>query len=120
MNKVNVREKLELFTDYFNPRVVGQVGDTAVKLVKFQGEFVWHSHELEDEMFFVMSGEFEMHFRDRIVTITAGEFLIVPKGTEHKPVAQREVAIMLIEPATTLNTGNAASSDLTRNTLETI
>lgn len=120
MNKVNVAEKLELFDDYFNPRVVGQVNDTAVKLVKFQGEFVWHSHELEDEMFFVMSGEFEMHFRDKVVTITAGEFLIVPKGMEHKPVAQREVAIMLIEPATTLNTGNAISSELTRVTLETI
>ena len=115
-----MRDKLELFTDYFNPRVVGQVNDTAVKLVKFQGEFVWHSHELEDEMFFVMSGEFEMHFRDKVVNVEAGEFLIVPKGVEHKPVAQREVAVMLIEPATTLNTGNAASSDLTRSTLETI
>ena len=120
MDKINVAEKLELFTDHWSPKVVGQINNVAVKLVKFQGEFVWHSHELEDEMFFVMSGEFEMHFRDRIVMITAGEFLIVPKGTEHKPVAQREVAIMLIEPATTLNTGNAASSDLTRSTLETI
>ena len=120
MTEVNVQEKLELFSDYFNPRVVGQVNDTAVKLVKLQGEFVWHSHELEDEMFFVMSGEFQMHFRDKVVTVTAGEFLIVPKGVEHKPVAQREVAIMLIEPASTLNTGDAAPSDLTRPTLETI
>lgn len=120
MNKVNVQEKLELFTDYFNPRVIGQVNDTAVKLVKFQGEFVWHSHTEEDEMFFVMSGEFEMHFRDTIVMVTAGEFLIVPKGTEHKPVARREVAIMLIEPVSTLNTGDATQSDLTRPTLETI
>ena len=120
MTKVNVQEKLELFSDHFNPRVVGRVNDTAVKLVKFQGEFVWHSHELEDEMFFVMSGEFEMHFRDKVVTIKAGEFLIVPKGTEHKPVALREVAIMLIEPVSTLNTGDAAPSDLTRPTIETI
>lgn len=120
MNKVNVRDKLELFTDYFNPRVVGQVNGTAVKLVKFQGEFVWHSHKAEDEMFFVMSGEFEMHFRDKVVTVTTGEFLIVPKGVEHKPIAQHEVAVMLIEPATTLNTGDAAHSDLTRSTLETI
>ena len=120
MTKVNVREKLELFSDYFNPRVVGQVNDTAVKLVKFQGEFVWHSHESEDEMFFVMDGEFKMHFRDRVVKLEAGEFLIVPKGVEHKPMAEREVSIMLIEPATTLNTGNAASSELTRTTLETI
>ena len=96
------------------------MNDTAVKLVKFQGEFVWHSHLEEDEMFFVMSGEFEMHFRDKIVKLEAGEFLIVPKGTEHKPVAQREVAVMLIEPATTLNTGDATESNLTHSTLETI
>jgi mannose-6-phosphate isomerase-like protein (cupin superfamily) len=117
---VNVRDKLSLFSDYFNPRVVGRVNDTAVKLVKFQGEFVWHSHEFEDEMFFVMEGEFEMHFRDRVVKLEAGEFLIVPKGTEHKPVAALEVSIMLIEPVGTLNTGNAAANELTRTTLETI
>jgi mannose-6-phosphate isomerase-like protein (cupin superfamily) len=120
MTKVNVREKLELFSDYFNPRVVGRVNDTAVKLVKFQGEFVWHSHEFEDEMFFVMNGSFEMHFRGEVVKLEAGEFLIVPKGVEHKPVAAQEVSIMLIEPVGTLNTGNAAANELTRTTLETI
>jgi mannose-6-phosphate isomerase-like protein (cupin superfamily) len=118
--KVNLIDKLALFDDHFNPRVVGQVNDTAVKLVKFQGEFVWHSHEHEDELFFVVGGSFEMHFRDKIVTVNTGEFLIVPHGVEHKPVAEREVSIMLIEPATTLNTGDAAPSDLTRTTLETI
>lgn len=120
MNKVSVAEKLGLFGDYFNPRVVGRINDTAVKLVKFQGEFVWHSHELEDEMFFVVDGSFDMHFRDKVVTINAGEFLIVPRGVEHKPVAQREVSVMLIEPDTTLNTGDAAPNELTRTTLETI
>ena len=96
------------------------MNDTAVKLVKFQGEFVWHSHEFEDEMFFVMDGRFEMHFRDQIVPLEAGEFLVVPKGVEHKPVAALEVSIMLIEPIGTLNTGNAAPNELTRTTLETI
>ncbi|NJK45102.1 MAG: cupin domain-containing protein [Pleurocapsa sp. SU_196_0] len=119
MDKVNLRDKLALFSDHFNPRVVGRVNDTSVKLVKFQGEFVWHHHELEDEMFLVLDGSFEMHFRDRIVTVDSGEFLIVPRGVEHKPVAAREVSIMLIEPATTLNTGNTVG-DLTRTKLETI
>jgi mannose-6-phosphate isomerase-like protein (cupin superfamily) len=120
VDKVNLREKLAVFSDHFNPRVVGQVNDTAVKLVKFQGEFVWHHHELEDEMFLVVNGSFDMHFRDRVIHLEAGEFLIVPRGVEHKPVAEREVAVMLIEPATTLNTGNAAHSELTRTKLETI
>jgi mannose-6-phosphate isomerase-like protein (cupin superfamily) len=120
VEKVNLRAKLELFSDHFNPRLVGQINDTAVKLVKFQGEFVWHHHELEDEMFFVVDGSFDMHFRDQVVRLEAGEFLIVPKGVEHKPVAEREVAVMLIEPASTLNTGNAVGSDLTRTKLETI
>jgi mannose-6-phosphate isomerase-like protein (cupin superfamily) len=119
VDKINLRAKLELFHDHFNPRVVGQINDTAVKLVKFQGEFVWHHHELEDEMFLVLDGGFDMHFRDRIVHLEAGEFLIVPRGVEHKPVAEREVAVMLIEPASTLNTGNTVG-ELTRTTLETI
>jgi mannose-6-phosphate isomerase-like protein (cupin superfamily) len=119
VNKVNLRNKLALFSDHFNPRVVGRINDTAVRLVKFQGEFVWHHHELEDEMFLVLDGSFEMHFRDRVVRVDTGEFLIVPKGVEHKPVAAREVSVMLIEPATTLNTGNTIG-DLTRTKLETI
>ena len=106
MNKVNVSEKLELFDDYFNPRVVGRVGDTAVKLVKFQGEFVWHHHENEDEMFLVVRGRMRMGLRTGEIELSEGEFFIVPKGTEHKPSAQEECWVVLIEPTTTLNTGN--------------
>jgi len=119
MKKVNVDEKLSLFSDYFNPRVVGELNGQQVKLVKFQGEFVWHKHDNEDEMFFVVKGTFNMEFRDKIVTINENEFLIVPRGVDHKPVAVNEVSIMLFEPATTLNTGDA-QSDLTRHQLEKI
>ncbi|MEI9957985.1 MAG: cupin domain-containing protein [Ferruginibacter sp.] len=119
MEKVNVDEKLSLFSDYFNPRVVGELNGQQVKLVKFQGEFVWHKHDNEDEMFYVLKGTFTMEFRDKIVTINENEFLIVPRGVEHKPVATNEVSIMLFEPATTLNTGDA-ESDLTRHELEKI
>jgi len=106
MEKVNVLEKLSLFTDYFNPKIVGELNGQHIKLVKFKGEFVWHHHDNEDELFYVVKGCFDMHLRDKIITINAGEFLIVPKGVQHKPVAKEEVEIMLFEPATTLNTGN--------------
>jgi mannose-6-phosphate isomerase-like protein (cupin superfamily) len=104
--KVNVAEKLALFSEHFSPKIVGEINNVAVKLVKFQGEFVWHHHELEDEMFYVIAGEFDMEFRDKTVHLAAGEFLIVPRGVEHRPVAQSEVSVMLIEPNTVLNTGN--------------
>jgi mannose-6-phosphate isomerase-like protein (cupin superfamily) len=113
--KVNVAEKLELFHDHWSPKIVGEVNNIAVKLVKFQGEFVWHHHKLEDEMFFVISGEFDMEFRDKTVHLAAGEFLIVPKGLEHRPVAQHEVAVMLIEPNTVLNTGNVLDEKTVEN-----
>ena len=119
MEKINVAEKLSLFNDYFNPRIAGELNGQQVKLVKFQGEFVWHKHDNEDEMFFVVKGTFNMEFRDKIVTINENEFLIVPRGVDHKPVAVNEVSIMLFEPATTLNTGDA-QSDLTRHQLEKI
>lgn len=106
MEKINVAEKLATFCDYFNPRVAGELNGQQVKLVKFQGEFVWHHHDHEDELFYVVKGSFDMHLRDRIITVNAGEFLIMPRGVEHKPVAAEEVEIMLFEPATTLNTGN--------------
>jgi mannose-6-phosphate isomerase-like protein (cupin superfamily) len=106
MEKVNVTEKLSGFSDYFNPRIVGELNGQQVKLVKFQGEFIWHHHEVEDELFYVVKGSFEMHMRDHIITVNAGEFLVMPHGVEHKPVAREEVEIMLFEPATTLNTGN--------------
>ena len=120
MEKVNVAEKLSLFSDHFNPRIAGELNGQQVKLVKFQGEFVWHHHDNEDELFYVVKGSFDMHLRDKIITINEGEFLIMPKGVEHKPVAKEEVEIMLFEPATTLNTGNITDSDLTRAELSKI
>ena len=106
MEKVNLAEKLSVFKDYFNPRIVGELNGQQVKLVKFQGEFIWHHHDNEDELFYVAKGSFDMHFRDKTIIVNTGEFLIVPRGVEHKPVAEQEVSIMLFEPATTLNTGN--------------
>ncbi len=106
MKTINLKEKLVQFSEHFSPRLLGQVNNTDIKLVKFMGEFIWHHHEFEDEMFLVLNGEFQMHFRDRIETVRAGECLIVPRGTEHKPVAAQEVSVMLIEPVGTLNTGN--------------
>jgi mannose-6-phosphate isomerase-like protein (cupin superfamily) len=120
MEKVNLAEKLASFSDYFNPRIAGELNGQCVKLVKFKGEFVWHHHDNEDELFYVVKGSFDMHLRDKIITVNAGEFLIMPRGVEHKPVAAEEVEIMLFEPATTVNTGNATDSDLTRTVLQTI
>lgn len=106
MKKVNLSEKFSLFSDFSSPKIVGELNSQQVKLVKMIGEFVWHHHETEDELFYIVKGSLDMHLRDQIITINAGEFLIVPHGVEHKPVANEEVHIMLFEPATTLNTGN--------------
>jgi len=119
MEKVNVSEKLATFNDYFNPRVVGELNGQQVKLVKFQGEFIWHHHENEDELFYVVKGSFDMHMRNKIITINAGEFLVMPRGVEHKPVAKEEVEILLFEPASTLNTGNI-ENEMTVKNLEKI
>ncbi len=112
MQKVNLREKLALFSDYWNPRVVGDLNGQHVKLVKFKGEFVWHDHADEDEFFLVLHGTFRMEFRDKTVTLAEGEFIIVPRGVEHRPVADQEVEVMLFEPAQIRHTGNV-ESDLT-------
>ncbi|MFT3793976.1 cupin domain-containing protein [Flavobacterium sp.] len=117
MEKVNINEKLAQFSDHWNPRIAGELNGQHVKLVKFQGEFVWHQHEDEDEMFYVLKGEFDMEFRDKTVTLRENEFLIVPRGVEHRPVAKEEVSVMLFEPASTLNTGNTRG-ELTRDQLE--
>ena len=109
MHKVNLREKLALFSDYWNPRVIGELNGQHVKVVKFQGEFVWHSHAEEDEFFLVLQGSFRMEFRDRSVTLGEGEFMIVPRGVEHRPVAEREVQVMLFEPAQIKHTGDVES-----------
>ena len=106
---VNLRQKLALFDAHWDPKVVGELNGQHVKLVKFQGEFVWHHHEHEDELFLVVKGRFTMEFRDRRVPIEEGEFLIVPRGVDHRPVAEQEVHVLLFEPATTLNTGNVVS-----------
>ncbi len=119
MNKVNLAEKFSLFHDYWHPRIAGELNGQHIKLVKFQGEFVWHKHEAEDEMFFVVKGQFVMEFRDKQIELNENEFLIVPKGVEHKPVAVNEVSVLLFEPATTLNTGNI-KSELTKENLESI
>lgn len=106
MEKINIKDKLSLFSDHWNPRIVGELNGQHVKLVKFKGEFTWHSHEQEDELFYVLEGKFKMEFRDKTVEVLPNEFLIVPKGVEHRPVAENEVSVMLFEPAGTLNTGN--------------
>ncbi|MES2776528.1 MAG: cupin domain-containing protein [Bacteroidota bacterium] len=118
-DKINIAEKFSLFADHWNPRIVGELNGQHVKLVKFQGEFVWHQHDNEDEMFYVVKGRFNMEFRDKTVELTENEFLIVPKGVEHRPVADNEVWVMLFEPATTLNTGNT-ESELTKHELHKI
>lgn len=108
MDKVNIAEKLALFAEHWSPKVVGELNGQHVKLVKFQGDFVWHKHDHEDELFLVVEGRFRMDFRDREVWLEEGEFLIVPRGVEHRPSADEEVHVLLFEPASTLNTGDVS------------
>lgn len=119
MNKVTLSEKFSLFSEYWSPKIVGELNGQHVKLVKLNGEFVWHKHDNEDEMFFVIDGTLKIEFRDKTITLHKDEFLIIPKGTEHKPIAEEEVLVMLFEPATTLNTGDA-ESQLTKHKLDRI
>jgi mannose-6-phosphate isomerase-like protein (cupin superfamily) len=106
IEKVNLAEKLAMFGDHWHPRIVGELNGQQVKLVKLLGEFVWHHHEDEDELFLVVKGRFRMDFRDRAVWLEVGEFLVVPRGVEHRPVAEVEAHVLLFEPAATLNTGD--------------
>ncbi|MEJ2009096.1 MAG: cupin domain-containing protein [Acidobacteriota bacterium] len=106
MHKVNLAEKFAMFNEQWSPRIVGELNGQYVKLVKLQGEFVWHRHEAEDELFLVVKGKLAIHFRDRVEELEEGELLIVPAGVEHKPVATQEVQALLFEPKSTLNTGN--------------
>jgi mannose-6-phosphate isomerase-like protein (cupin superfamily) len=119
MDKVNLREKLALIPDHWNPRIVGELNGQHVKLVKFQGEFVWHDHAGEDELFLVLRGSFRMDFRDKSVTLNEGDFIVVPRGVEHRPVAEQEVEVMLFEPAQIKHTGEV-ESDLTVREYERI
>jgi mannose-6-phosphate isomerase-like protein (cupin superfamily) len=106
METINIKNKLSLFTDQWSPKLLGEINDCAVKAVKLQGEFVWHHHDHEDELFLVVKGTLRMKFRDHEAVVHEGEFIIVPHGVEHLPVADEETHILLIEPKSTLNTGN--------------
>ncbi len=106
MEKVNIAGKLKLIDDYWKPRIVAELNGQHVKLVKLKGEFIWHHHEMEDELFLVMKGRLRMEFRDRHVWVEEGDFIVVPRGVEHRPVAEEEAHVLLFEPASTLNTGN--------------
>jgi mannose-6-phosphate isomerase-like protein (cupin superfamily) len=119
MSKVNIEEKLSLFNEQWKPKIVGELNGQYIKLVKFQGPFVFHHHDHEDEMFLVVKGRFRMDYEDKSEWIEEGEFVIVPRGLEHKPVAEEEAHVLLFEPATTLNTGNV-ENDMTVPELERI
>ena len=119
IKKINISQKLSQFKDHWNPRIIGELNQQHVKLAKLKGEFIWHKHEDEDEMFLVLKGTLKIEFRDRTETIQENEIIIVPKGVEHKPIAEEEVSIMLFEPATTINTG-ALENERTRKNLESI
>jgi mannose-6-phosphate isomerase-like protein (cupin superfamily) len=109
MEKINLAEKFSTLHERWSPRLAGEINDHAVKLVKIQGEFIWHHHEKEDELFFVVKGRMRIRFRDRDVPLEANELLIVPRGVEHMPVAEEEAWILLFEPKSTLNTGNVTN-----------
>lgn len=109
MEKINIAEKLSLFNEYWSPTIIGEVNDSYVKLAKFKGEFIWHTHENEDEMFYVLKGLLTVKFREKEVQIKEGECIVIPKGIEHMPVAEDEVHVMLVESKTTLNTGNVVN-----------
>lgn len=119
LKKINIAEKLSLFNEYWSPKVVGRLNGQEVKLVKLKGGFVWHKHDHEDEMFYVLKGRLKIEFRGSEVELTEHEFLVIPKGVEHKPMADEEVSVMLFEPENTVNTGDA-DSDLRKSNLETI
>ena len=119
LEKVNLREKLALFSTHWDPKIVAELNGQQVKVVKFQGPFPWHKHETEDEMFLVIEGSFDMELRDRTIRLSAGEFFVVPRGVEHRPVAEKEAHVLLFEPASTLNTGDAGGA-LTREKLDRI
>jgi mannose-6-phosphate isomerase-like protein (cupin superfamily) len=119
VEKINLASKFDQFNDYWNPRIIGELNNQQVRIVKFRGEFSWHKHEHEDELFLVIDGEFTMHLEDEKILLKAGEFLIIPRGTMHMPVAEHEVKVMLFEPSTLVNTGNK-NNPFTRNTLEKI
>ncbi|MBW4080686.1 cupin domain-containing protein [Paenibacillus sp. S150] len=119
MEKINIGEKLSLFNEYWSPRIIGEVNESYVKIAKFKGDFIWHTHENEDEMFYVLKGVLTIKFRDKDIFLQEGECIVIPRGIEHLPVAVEEVHVMLIESKTTLNTGDIVN-DRTVEKLEKI
>jgi len=123
MDKVNLAEKLSLIVDYWKPHIVGELNGQYVKLVKFRGPFTWHHHDAEDELFLVVKGRFRMELREdgheREVWLEEGEMIVIPRGVDHRPVADKEAQVLLFEPASTLNTGNV-SNELTQRDLKRI
>jgi len=113
MEKVNLAEKFALIGEYWRPKVVGELNGQEVKLVKFRGEFPWHHHEAEDEMFMAVRGSFRLEFRDKTIELSEGEFVIVPRGVEHRPIAEEEVEVLLFEPSNLRNTGNIEDENFT-------
>lgn len=117
--KINISEKLSQIKEHWNPHIVAELNGQLVKLAKLKGEFVWHQHDAEDELFYVIKGHLKIAFRDKIVHLAPGEMMVVPRGVEHKPIADEEVEVLLFEPASTLNTGST-ESDFTKRTLNHI
>lgn len=120
IKKVNLDDRLNMFSDHWNPRILGELNGQHVKVAKLKGEFVWHKHDEEDELFLVIKGQLKIELRDQSIHLDEGEFVIIPKGVEHKPVAENEVQVLLFEPASTLNTGDAMNSPFTREDLENL
>jgi mannose-6-phosphate isomerase-like protein (cupin superfamily) len=119
INKVNLNSKLSSFNDYWTPKIVGELNNQYVKIAKFKGDFIMHKHEQEDELFFVNNGKLFIELIDKTLELNTGEFVVIPKGIEHKPYASEEVSVMLFEPASTLNTGNT-KNELTVSDLDKI
>lgn len=119
MEKVNLEQKFSLFTEQWSPKIAGELNGQHVKLAKLQGEFVWHKHDAEDELFLVVKGVLDIEFRDKTVRLQENELIIVPKGVEHKPIANEEAHVLFFEPASTLNTGNI-KNEFTKPQLDTI
>lgn len=119
IDKINVHQKFELFNDHWNPRIIGQLNGQDVKIAKVKGEFVWHNHGDEDELFYIIKGRLQIEFRDKIEILNEGDMLIVPKGVDHRPIAKEEAWLMLFEPTSTKHTGDA-KSDMTVDTYEKI
>lgn len=124
MDKINIQEKFNLFSDYWSPKIVEDLNDSHIKFAKLKGEFVWHHHENEDELFLIIKGNLTIKFREKDgekeVHLKEGELIVIPKGIEHKPICEEEVQVMLIEPKTTLNTGNVTNDEKTHEVLDRI